>query len=30
MALLQAESRTMSAVGAKAEELVETVRGWFS
>ncbi|MFO7280733.1 MAG: DUF892 family protein [Thermoanaerobacterales bacterium] len=30
MVMLQAASGTMAAVGAKAEELVETVRGWFS
>jgi rubrerythrin len=30
MVVLQAASSTMTAVGAKAEELVETVRGWFS
>ena len=30
MVLLQSESRMMTAVGAKAEELVETVKGWFS
>ena len=30
MVLLQAGSRTMSAMGAEAEELVEKVRGWFS
>jgi rubrerythrin len=29
MIQLQAKGRTMAAVGAKVEELVETVRGWF-
>lgn len=30
MVLLQAESRAVTAIGGKAEQLVETVRGWFS
>jgi hypothetical protein len=30
MVVLQSESRMMAAAGAKAEELVEKVKGWFS
>jgi rubrerythrin len=30
MVLLQAESRAMTAAGAKAEELVEKIKGWLS
>lgn len=30
MTMLQAQSSTAAALGAKAEEMVETVKGWFS
>ena len=30
MVLLQAESQAMSAAGTKAEEVIETIKGWLS